>query len=299
MSTLFGGVFSKFPIIMVDEAQDLSPQPRDDPQDVRRKADRCRRSLPGDLRLPGSAHREHGLLLKKEFNCKELFLSTSFRCPKAVVRTRPAARPADECSRLGEGGRGPRLGRVDAPRPARRGLDHLPQQRPALLRRASPDPRRPGVHIRGNEIGKALVKILEKLGPDHEARRRSCSPSTPGRRSSSPRPAKAARPASTTGPSASACSLSSGHLEESIAYAQHLFEMTGPIELMTGHKAKGLENPRIFHLDSVADPEQVRRALRGGRGQLEDGAGTEPAVRHRDEKPGLPGLIDTEDYRSA
>ena len=38
-------------------------------------------------------------------------------------------------------------------------------------------------------------------------------------------------------------------LGTAIAYAEHLFAQRGTIRLLTGHKAKGLEFPTVFHLD--------------------------------------------------
>ena len=38
-------------------------------------------------------------------------------------------------------------------------------------------------------------------------------------------------------------------LGQAISYADHLFKQTGTITLLTGHKAKGLEWPVVYHLD--------------------------------------------------
>lgn len=47
-------------------------------------------------------------------------------------------------------------------------------------------------------------------------------------------------------------------LGEAIAYAEHLFRQKGTIQLLTGHKAKGLEWNTVFHLDPflIKDGEQ-------------------------------------------
>ena len=39
-------------------------------------------------------------------------------------------------------------------------------------------------------------------------------------------------------------------LGQAISYAEHLFNQRGTINLLTGHKAKGLEWPTVYHLDS-------------------------------------------------
>jgi ATP-dependent exoDNAse (exonuclease V) beta subunit len=38
-------------------------------------------------------------------------------------------------------------------------------------------------------------------------------------------------------------------LGAAIAYCEHLFAAKGPIQLLSGHKAKGLEWPVVYHLD--------------------------------------------------
>ena len=47
-------------------------------------------------------------------------------------------------------------------------------------------------------------------------------------------------------------------LEEAIGYAEHLFTQKGTITLLTGHKAKGLEWPTVYHLDPwlIGEAEQ-------------------------------------------
>lgn len=38
-------------------------------------------------------------------------------------------------------------------------------------------------------------------------------------------------------------------LGQAVVYADHLFSQQGTIHLLTGHKAKGLEWPTVYHLD--------------------------------------------------
>lgn len=47
-------------------------------------------------------------------------------------------------------------------------------------------------------------------------------------------------------------------LGDALAYAQHLMQMSSPLKLMTGHKAKGLEFDHVYFLDEelVGDEEQ-------------------------------------------
>ena len=39
------------------------------------------------------------------------------------------------------------------------------------------------------------------------------------------------------------------NLSQAVEYANHLFQQTGTIMLLTGHKAKGLEWNTVYHLD--------------------------------------------------
>jgi superfamily I DNA/RNA helicase len=45
-------------------------------------------------------------------------------------------------------------------------------------------------------------------------------------------------------------------LAAACAYAEHLFKSQGPIEFLSGHKAKGLEWDTVFHLDPWRIPSK-------------------------------------------
>ena len=49
---------------------------------------------------------------------------------------------------------------------------------------------------------------------------------------------------------------SAATLREAIANAERLFSAEGPIELLSGHKSKGLEWTNVFHLDSWRVPSK-------------------------------------------
>ncbi len=42
----------------------------------------------------------------------------------------------------------------------------------------------------------------------------------------------------------------------SIAYAEHLFAASGPVQFMSGHKSKGLEFETVYHLDPFLIPSK-------------------------------------------
>ncbi len=85
MPTLFGASFATYPIIMVDEAQDLSPMNHQ----MLRKMFGGRLIAVGDPKQAiygfRGAHATSMELLATEFNMKRMHLHVSFRCPRAVV----------------------------------------------------------------------------------------------------------------------------------------------------------------------------------------------------------------------
>lgn len=45
-------------------------------------------------------------------------------------------------------------------------------------------------------------------------------------------------------------------LSQAVIYAEHLFKAKGPIQLLSGHKAKGLEWDTVYHLDPWRIPSK-------------------------------------------
>jgi DNA helicase-2/ATP-dependent DNA helicase PcrA len=83
---VFGGSFSRFPLVLVDESQDLSPINHA----MLRKLVTQRLICVGDpyqsiYGFRGAVH--SGMdRLAEQFNMRDMKLSTSFRCPKQIVR---------------------------------------------------------------------------------------------------------------------------------------------------------------------------------------------------------------------
>jgi ATP-dependent exoDNAse (exonuclease V) beta subunit len=50
-----------------------------------------------------------------------------------------------------------------------------------------------------------------------------------------------------------------GSLAGAIAYAESIFKSAGPIQLLSGHKSKGLEYDHVFHLDPHRVPSPYAR----------------------------------------
>jgi hypothetical protein len=112
-----------------------------------------------------------------------------------------------------------------------------------------------GVRLVGSDIGPSLVKALKKLGPESMSRSETLNAidlyeSTQASKTRSP------------GSFADKCSCLRIFAEQGetlaagIAYAEYLFSSSGSIQLLSGHKAKGLEWDTVYHLDPWRIPSK-------------------------------------------
>lgn len=300
MSVLFGAQFPKFPIIMVDEAQDLSPL----------NHEMIRLMFGGRLIAVGDpyqaiyafrgAHIGSMKLLEEEFKCKRMTLSVSFRCPIAIVERARSRAPNMEYPDWAKPGEVRKIGEwthhelQDGDWIICRNNAPLFSVAMKLIRAGR------GVHIRGNEIGKALIKVLEKLG-DKSLKQDIVLQEIANWEEDQIKKARESRHAGII--DRADClrvfAEMGQTLEESIAYAQRLFQMEGPIEFMTGHKAKGLENPNVYHLDPWMIPSKfaIRAAEFGDNSKVEQERNLRYVIETRSQD--FLGLINTEDYRIA
>lgn len=262
MPTLFGGSFPKFPLVMVDEAQDLSPLNHE----MVKKLVTKRLIAVGDPWQSIYGFRgavASGMsILKRQFSMTEFTLSVSFRCPKSVIRKAwdrvphmkwPEWAGDGEVNHLGEWSsatipdNSAIICRNNAPLLSL-GLDLIKAGR--------------GVKLIGWDIGPQLIKILRKLGPESMPQpeviagikawedEKLAKAKNPG--SISDR-AECLRIFAEAGPS----------LAAAIAYAEHLFNAAGPVQLLSGHKSKGLEWDVVFHLDPWRVPSKFAVELGG------------------------------------
>jgi len=267
MSILFGGSYPRYPIIMVDEAQDLSPLNHEG----LKKMFGGRLIAVGDphqaiYAFRGASHTSMGDL-REAFNMKELTLSTSFRCPINVVKNVhwhvphmawPEWASVGIVEHLAEWGQG------DIPDgSAIICRNNAPIFSIALrLIRAGR-----GVKILGNDIGASLVKTLEKLGPGNTKQAVVFGLIETWREAQERKAHKARLAGIRDRAECLRVFAEVGEtLDEAAAYAKAIFAASGPIQLMTGHKAKGGEWPIVFHLDPflVPSPWAIRRAVETG-----------------------------------
>ena len=259
MSTLFGGNFPKYPLVMIDEAQDLSPLNHA----MLRKLVTRRIIAVGDPWQSIYGFRgavSNGMsLLKATFNMTEMTLSISFRCPISVVRHAHKRVPHmkwPEWAIPGEVVTLPKWNASDIPDEAAiicRNNAPLFKLALQLIRNGR------GVHLVGADIGPKLVKLLKKLGPVGMVQTEVCRQINIWEETQL---AKAKEPGSIV--DRAEClrvfAEAGPTLQAAIDYAEHLFAAKGPVQLMSGHKSKGLEFATVYHLDSWRVPSKFAKA---------------------------------------
>lgn len=244
MPALFGGTYPRFPLVFVDEYQDLNPVNH---ELIARLAkgrligvgDECqniyafRGAKQGGMRAAVAA-----------FGMKECNLSISFRCPQRVVE---AARwRVPHFKWVKPGGHVESLRTID--------ISAMPNESAIICRNNAPlfqlaihmlsNGR--SVTVAGSDIGPKLLGILRRLGPEDLPR------STVLRAIADWEADKLAKD-STTAPDMAACmrvfAELGADLGQAVRYAEDVLAKKGSIQLLTGHKSKGLEFDNVYLLD--------------------------------------------------
>lgn len=249
MSTLFPCGFPSYPVTMIDEAQDLSALNHA----MLMKLVKDRRLIAvGDpcQAIYGfrGAHEDSMPLLKDRFSMTEYILSVSFRCPKLVVQEARWRAPHMQSPEWAKEGSITRFGKWS--------VDDLPLDAVIICRNNAPifsmaikfliDGRY--AEIVGNDVGKALIKVLKKLAKPEatadEVRKAIAEHET--------KQFSRVRDKAKTRDFCQCLRIFCDHgdtLRDIIGYAEHICTMNGPIKMMTGHKSKGLEFKNVFILD--------------------------------------------------
>lgn len=249
MPTLFGGSFPQFPTVMVDEAQDLSRLNHA----FLHKLAKGRLFAVGDQRQ--SIYGFRGAMasgmaqLRSDFNMKEMFLSVSFRCPIKIVENARFHAPHMKWADGAAEGSITNLETWNA--------GTIPDSAAVICRNNAPlfslafkllrNGR--GVKLVGFDIGPSLIKTMSKLGPEPMTREQVHAAIDLWE---SEKLAKARRGAGTIRDKAECLRVFADFgdtLGAAVAYAKHLFATTGTIQLLSGHKSKGLEWDVVYHLD--------------------------------------------------
>jgi DNA helicase-2/ATP-dependent DNA helicase PcrA len=244
MPALFGGAYPQFPIVLVDEFQDLSPVNHA----LLAKLVRGRLIGVGDpwQNIYGfRGAKARGIEEAAEaYKCEGLPLSISFRCPSEIVRNVRWHVPHFKW--FSEGGQ--------VEKPSRLHVNNIDDDTTIICRNNAPLlafafrllAARRSISIAGSDIGPRLVRIMRKLGPETLGRDGVLA-------SINEWEADKLEKESKTAPDMAACmrvfAKQGRDLAAAIAYADHIFKQQGTILLTTGHKAKGLEWPNVIHLD--------------------------------------------------
>jgi superfamily I DNA/RNA helicase len=264
MTALFGGTFPRFPIVMVDEAQDLSPLNHLMLEQMVAPDGRLIAVGDPNQAIYGfrGAHADSMGYLKNKFSMTELTLSTSFRCPIKVIERAQALRvPHMRWPEWAKEGKVERLSQWS--------FSDVPDGAAVICRNNAPlfDCAlrfiRAGrsVKIVGSDIGAALVKLMRKLGPDTTPQAEFKAKIREWEEDQLSKVVEA-RKASIT--DRAACLLvfadAGNNLGESVMFAEMLFSASGKIDFLSGHKAKGLEWETVFHLDPWRVPSKWAKA---------------------------------------
>lgn len=248
MPTCFNCMFLTYPVVFVDEAQDLSALNHA----MLTKVVKKRLIAVGDANQAiygfRGAHANSMELLRSQFSMKELPLTVSFRCPIAVVEQARTRAPAMQYPSWAKPGEVRFLTQWDE--------KSIPEFATILCRNNAPlfstafkllqHGRAP--ELVGNDIGKSLIKTLKKLGKDTLRKEEVLSAIDDWEQQK----LEKARDPSKVQDQASCLRIFAERgatLGEAVLYAETLFSVAGPIKLMTGHKSKGLEFDDVFILD--------------------------------------------------
>ena len=164
MPALFGGTYPRFPLVLVDEAQDLSPVNHE----MLNHLSRSRIVAVGDPWQSIYGFRgavQSGMAkLKAHFGMAEADLSVSFRCPEVIVRAAHWRVPKMKWTK--EGGRAIRLRNPNAASFPDGSAIICRNNAPlfALALRLLSSGR--SVSVSGSDVGPRVIGILRKLGPE-------------------------------------------------------------------------------------------------------------------------------------
>ena len=246
MPALFGGVFPRFPLVLIDEYQDLSPINR---AIVAKLCKHSRQIGVGDEAQAiyefRGADKDAMPKAIEEFDMATLPLSTSFRCPSNITANVHWHVP-DICSSASGGivesvenytisPGSAVICRYNAP------LLSLAMELLASGRR---------VDVAGVDIGARVIKLLSKLGDESMTQAQTMRAVNEWEQERESLDSKSAHD------TAACMRVFARHgksLSGAIAYARHLFDSASAdseIRFLSGHRAKGLEFNHVYHLNS-------------------------------------------------
>lgn len=253
MPTLFGGTFPRFPLIMVDEAQDLSSLNHH----FIDKLVNLRIIAVGDKLQSIYAFRgadsSSMARLRHKYSMVEFPLSISFRCPISIIERARFRAPSMQWPTWAKVGTVAEL------------QDWWPEENSAIICRNNAPLFKcameliklgRGVKLVGTDLGPNLVKAMKKLGSETLSRVQFLQTIDDWE---AERLRKNKSKADSIADKADCFRVFAEYgetLGSAIAYAEHLFAQGGTVQLMSGHKSKGLEFEIVYHLDPWRVPSK-------------------------------------------
>jgi len=242
MPTLFGGSFPQHPRVLADEAQDFSRLNHVMLEKlVPKESWLCAVGDPWQsIYAFRGADSNSMTWLRDRFSMHEMTLSVSFRCAQSIVRNAHSRVPHMRWPSWAAEGEVTTLTEWDA--------TSIPDNAAVICRNNAPLlscalillRAARGVHLVGTDLGPQLVKALKKLGtPEMEQADVFAAID-----SWEQEKLRKARNAGVVADKAECLRVFAGFgptLGAAIAYCEHLFASKGPIQLLSGHKSKGLE----------------------------------------------------------
>lgn len=258
MPALFGGTYPNYPLVAVDEYQDLNPVNHAMLSKLGRNrvigvGDECQ-NIYGfrGAKSSGMAEAIYALAMATAE------LSISFRCPEAIVREARWRVPQFKASK--PGGFVGHLEGISADDFAEDGAIICRNNAPLLRLAFKLLSEGRSVSIAGSDVGPKLVGTMRKLGSGDTRRSQVLDLIETWR-------AEKLERGSTSAGDLADCMLifarKADTLGEAIRFAEALFAQRGSLQLLTGHKAKGLEFPTVYFLDEhLCRPNQQDQNLR-------------------------------------
>lgn len=246
MPTLFGGSFPRFPLVVIDEAQDLNAINHA----MLEKLVRGRLFAAGDRwqSIYGfrGAVRGGMDILQAKFNMSQRKLTNTFRCPEAVVAI--ARERVPEYKSRKPGGKYEVLSKLYP--------KEIPDNAAIICRNNAPlfktafQLLRSGrsVTVAGSDIGPKILAIMSKLGEDEVSQERTLNLINDWL----DQKLQKNKDQATVYDMAECMKVFARQgktLGQAIAWGESLFTQQGSLTLLTGHKAKGLEWDVVYHLD--------------------------------------------------
>ena len=255
MPTLFGGSFPQHARVLGDEAQDFSPLNQAMIEKlVGPSTWFCAVGDPWQsIYAFRGADTQSMNWLSQRFDMHRMTLSVSFRCPIAVVQNAHWRVPHMKWPSWAVQGEVKTLPEWDAKCIPDNSAIICRNNAPlmacalALLRAGR------GVHLVGTDLGPQLIKALKKLGDEQMPQEKVYEAIDLWEQEK----LRKARNAGTIADKAECLRVFAGFgptLRAAIAYCEHLFAAKGTIQLLSGHKSKGLEWDTCYHLDAHRIP---------------------------------------------